>query len=438
MEKKYNLIAHDLSTCDAILVAQYFPPFNTIASQRALRMARVLLDNFKCVYVVTLPTVDLSEKYIDRNFGKEELSNPRLRIISIPQLLDGYGIAAKPKLTHRIIGAILTRVFCSHGSDWALALSLILKRISGGDSLRLIVSTGGPFVPFWSVTNFAIKANIPCILDYRDLWSQNPRAPYLWIFRYIIKITIERWVNSRCNVITTVSEGCRLSLQAERPNLKIRTLLNTPDESYRIWFEKQPIELLSKSFDPCCLNIVLTGTVYDECTCKVLVKAMALLPTDKRKRVRLNYFGASANIIKSDFINAAMNDNFLDFGYVKKSEAVSAVKGADVLLSLVFDKGENQDSSAVLGLMTTKVFDYFLSGKPILNIGPESADVCRLAQECGYSEFHNFNFNQTRQLADFMEAALGDLDIFRQRFASARLPDFAKTFNNILNNVFVG
>lgn len=424
-------------TGDAILVAQYFPPFNVIASHRALRIARVLLDNFENVHVLTLPTISLSEQYVDNEFGKEELSNPRLRIQCVSQLLDGYGIATKSKLVHRLFGALLTRVLCSPGSDWALSVSRILKRIDNIEPIRLIVSTGGPFVPFWPVTSFGIKAEVPCILDYRDLWSQNPRAPYFPLFRYLVQRTIERWVNSHCSVITTVSDGCRRSILAEQPQLTVRTLLNTPDESYSTWFHKQPTAAVAHNFDASYLNIVLTGTVYPECTCKLLVNALKLLPETLRTRVRLNYFGASAKLIEVDFNEAALNENFLNYGYVIKREAVAAVKCADILLSLVFDKGDSKDSNAVLGLMTTKVFDYFLSGKPIINIGPPSTDLCLLAEECGYSEFHNFSFKQTNQLAEFLATALYDLDEFRQRVSLAKLPDFANTFTHILKDVLV-
>jgi hypothetical protein len=382
-----------------------------------------------------LPTKDFAEQYIDNDFGKEELSNARLRILYVSQLLNGYGIGSKSKLVHRFLGALLTRVLCSPGLDWALPVSRILKRIGNKENIRLIVSTGGPFIPFWPVIRFGIKAEVPCILDYRDLWSKNPRAPYYLLFRHLVRHTLERWVNSHSSVITTVSNGCRKSILAEQPLLKVRTLLNTPDELYSAWFYKQP--KLDHDFDTSYLNIVLTGSVYAECTGKILVDALKSLPPTLRTRVRLNYFGASAKLIDFDFYEASLNENFIDYGYVNKSSAVAAVKSADILLSLVFDKEASQDSSAVLGLMTTKVFDYFLSGKPIINIGPPSADLCLFAEECGYSEFHNFNFNQTTQLAEFLATALSDLDKFRQRVSLAKLPDFSNTFTHILKDVLL-
>jgi hypothetical protein len=213
--------------------------------------------------------------------------------------------------------------------------------------------------------------------------------------------------------------------------------MNTPDELYTRWFQQQDTLAVDKSFDPLCLNIVLTGTIYMECTCKILIIALKLMPPVLRSRVRIHYFGASAKLIEGDFNDAGLREYFLDYGYVSKSVAIAAVKSADVLLSLVYDKENSRDSSAVLGLMTTKVFDYLLSGKPIINIGPLLSDVCILARESDYSEFHNFDLNQTNELSQFMATALCDLDKFRQRVSFAKLPDFSINFTQIIKDVLV-
>ena len=396
-------------------------------------MARTLLASFDVVYVVTLPTARLPPELIDENLGSAERGDDRLRIISVAPQLGGYGIVAKPRPIDRMIGAMLTRIFCSNGADWTLPLPKVLNAIDSEAEVKLIVSTGGPYVPFVPVTAYARRRGIPCIIDYRDLWTQNPRAPYPWLFRHLIRTTLERYVNRRCSLITTVSEGCRASLAQIAPRTPIRTLLNTPDQQYVEWFRAQPshTELL-KSEE---LNIVLSGTVYRECTCRLLLRALRQLPEASRQRVRVHYFGMSARLVEDEFSEAGMSDRLVSHGFVAKQAAVAAVKEADILLSLVFDQPEAPKTAAVLGLMTTKVFDYFLSGKPIVNVGPEEADVCILARSIGYQEFHTFESAEQARLAEFLQSALADLPGFRQRRSPAALPDFGHEFTRIVRDV---
>lgn len=419
---------------DAVFISQYFPPFSAVASQRALRIARVLLSNFDHVYVVTLPTYNLPGEYIDPEYARDILSNPRLRVVRVPPQLAGYGFVKEPRSAHRLLGAMMTRMLCSSGSDWLIPLSKALKSIHEKANLRLVITTGGPFIPFWVVTNFAKKAKVPCIVDYRDLWSGNPRAPYPSLFRLLVKYTVERYVNGRCTVITTVSEGCRRSLISDGTRCVVKTLLNTPDSSYLAWFSDQAESFTRSKFDSVCLNIVLTGTVYRECTCRLLVEAVSRLPPAAQHKIKLHYFGPSSELVKRDFLKMKSLSNLIDHGLVSKGDAITAVKSADILLSLVCDR-KNCEDVAMSGVMTTKVFDYFLSGKPVLNIGPCNGDLNGFAREVGYVEFHSFSYSEVSWLSKFLFDAVLDLAKFRRRRSRVVMPDFGQAFQQILDDV---
>ncbi len=419
---------------DAVLVAQYFPPFNWIASQRALRMARALLARYDQVHVVTVPIGNLRPEAIDSELGRAELSDPRLNVIRTPPLFIGYGTAVKSRVMHRFFGALLTRLLCSQGGDWVRPVGRELRRIAASRPVKVVISTGGPFAPFFAVIRFARAHGIPCILDYRDLWTQNPRGQYPAAFRFIIGKTLERFVNKNATAITTVSNGCRESLRVSLPQSNVKVLLNTPDGSYVEWFRARTIAARS-SFDSSKFNIVLTGTVYSECTCRLLISAILQLPAELRPQVKLHYYGPSGELVAGEFNAAKLSENCTNYGLVAKDDAVAAVVTADALLSLVFDSSRGELTSAVLGVMTTKVFDYFLSGKPIINVSPPEADVCQLARQIGYREFHSFGPSEESELARFITGALQDMHAFRRRMSTVQLPDFAGTFEKILADV---
>ena len=418
----------------AVLVSQYFPPLNIIASQRAMRMANTLLNKFEIVYVVTLPTHNIPDDLLDLDYGKEFLNNERLKIINASPVLTGYGYVKKRNVFHRFIGAFVTRVLCSSGIDWIPSLKKALSRVIDNADVKLIVSSGGPFIPFCTVAKLADKKNIPCIIDYRDLWSQNPIASYPKIARIFVGKTFEQYVNKLATVITTVSEGCAKAILEAHPAARVKILPNYPDNSYKKLFSNLSLCSESNEFNQKTLNIVLTGTIYKECTCRLLVDALKLMPEKWRDHVIVHYYGSTSDIIEHDFRVQGMLDNLMDHGFVNKYKAIQAVKKADLLLSLVYDGPANKQNP-VNGLMTTKVFDYFLSGNPILNIGPLTGDLNLLAEKNGYKEFYSFESCQAPEMAEFLLNALQNLSDFRKREIQVKLPDFSECFESIIDNV---
>lgn len=418
----------------AILVSQYFPPFNMVASQRAMRMAVTLLNKYEQVYVITLPVQDLPDEFLDFEFGKELLQESRLKVITASPVLNGYGFVKQKKLFHRLIGGILTRLLCGPGVDWIPSLKAVLLPIINQCKVKLIVATGVPFIPFYTIIKFAELNNIPSILDYRDLWSQNPHAPYPKFARYLVRATVEKYVNGHATVVTTVSDGCARSLAKQSNSTPVKILPNYPDNFYKKIFAKSLPTAISSVFDRNTLNIVLTGSIYKNCTCRLLVESLKLMSQEWRGRVRLHYFGPTSKIVENDFSSQDIFYNLIDHGFVSKSKAIQVLKEADLLLSLVFD-GPVSEQASIQGLMTTKVFDYLLSGKPILNIGPPNGDINILAQKIGYSEFYSFEYFQIQEVSDFLLSALQNIDNFRKRKVQVELPDFSECFIKIISSV---
>jgi hypothetical protein len=418
----------------AILVAYNFVPINFIASQRALRMARALLGEFHNVYVLTSAHNLTCKKFLDFSLGRDVLNNPRLHLVELRPLLHGYGLVENTKLWHRIIGALLTRLFCSSGIDWVIPLNKALREINKLENVNIVLVTGPPFVPLLAASNFARKNNIPCIIDYRDLWSQNLHSTYPVFSRYLVRNMIERKFLDQGKIVTTVSNGLADSIKIINPAIDVRVLFNTPDIEYVLWFKDQRLD---DNFQDDYFNIVYTGTIYKECTFRLLVCAIKGLQAHLRLKIRVHYFGLSKKIIESDFNHDWCNELLVNHGYVSKKVACQAVIKADLLLSLIYDEKVNHhshDTIQISGLMSTKIFDYFLSGNAIVNIGPDNADINIFANKIGYSNFFNFDSNREAELSQFISNAMNNLDIFRSKKSNISLPDFSSTFNDIIQD----
>jgi hypothetical protein len=102
-----------------------------------------------------------------------------------------------------------------------------------------------------------------------------------------------------------------------------------------------------------------------------------------------------------------------------------------LLLSLIHTDRASSDP-AVTGHMSTKIYDYFLSGNPVLNIGPVNADVNRLAAEIGHLGFHSLPADDTPAIARVLEDAV-NRRLSHTPPLSVQLPLFEHAFSRVLD-----
>lgn len=428
----------------AVLVAQHFLPLNVVASQRALRMARALLNRYARVYVVCGGARDLDPSFLDHVYGKDVLEDPRLIRINANPILKHYGYGVRSSPIERVAGGVATRLLCGPGLDWILPLRRSLQRIPGTERVGVVLATGPPFIPFRTVVRWARGRRAPVILDYRDLWTGNPHAQYPAAARAVVSRWLERPVNRAATLLTTVSEGCReVMLDGNRSEVTIRVLYNSPDRAYlqhyrAIVDECQSERLesrsgtVSDSHQAGGLRIVFTGQVYSGCTFAPLLSVMTRLSRERVRQIAIHYYGDSSALIRQEFQQFNLADCLTDHGRVSKDDSLRAMLGADVLLSLIHTDRMSA-SPAVTGLMTTKLFDYLLSGRPILNIGPANAEAADFAARVGCREFHSFTADDRDGVRGFLEAPTAESLSTHAGPLSVSLPDFEAQLNAILD-----
>jgi hypothetical protein len=420
----------------AVLVAQAFPPLNVIGAHRALRIARVLLERHQRLYVIGLDPRELDPSQLDFDYGKDVLDNPRLVYLASKPLLDRVEFSRSKSLLQRLVGAVFCRLLCGNGLDWLPSLRRALDAIPQNEDISLVVATGSPFITFLTAVRWAARKSVPVVLDYRDLWTRNPRVSYIGIARYLVRKVIEQRVNRAAAMLTTVSQGCKAILELDASDSPVRVLLNSPDAAYVGYYGNIARDRVKKSCHDlssrCPLRIVLTGQVYAECTFAPLLQALATLPEEALHQLEVHYYGGSSSLARREFESFGLWDRLVDHGFVSKEQSVEAILDADLLLSLIHTSSTASDP-AVAGLMTTKVYDYLLSGNPILNVGPSDAEINRFAAQIGYSPFHSFRAEDTSGLHDFVRKFIVAGGLPRIAPLSVGMPSFATDLHAILD-----
>jgi hypothetical protein len=434
-------IAQRLSGC-AVLVAQHFLPLNVVSAQRALRMVRTLLGRFERVYVMYGDTAIADPALLDHDYGSDVLTDPRLVRIAVRPVLTRYGYVPVTSRVQRLVGGVATRLLCSPGLDWMWPLHRALSDIPQAEEIRLVLATGPPFITFRSATRFAVARRAPLILDYRDLWTSNPHGRYPAVARSLVNQWIERPLNRAAAIVTTVSQGCRTWLVDNGGNARVRVLYNSPDPAYldqyrnvvADWRQRR-VEVADRARQR--FRIVFTGHVHPTCTFVPVLKALTALPAAIRDRLEVHYYGDSSIVARTEFQQIDLSNLLTDHGAVSKDESLRAMLDADLLLSLIHTDRVSSDP-AVTGHMSTKIYDYFLSGVPILNIGPVNAEVNQLAAEIGYRAFDSLPADDTAAIGRTIEQLVSAGRLRPREPFSVSLPRFDDGLSRIVDEAVNG
>ncbi len=235
-----------------------------------------------------------------------------------------------------------------------------------------IVSSYSP--PAVHVVASKLKKRYPntiWVADFRDLWAYNhlqSAKGFLGIYeKYKEKNTIKN-----ADMLVTVSKPLTEEMKKQYKNKQVVTIENGFDsEEFPNW--KQNLKSTPKLNGK--MRITYAGTIYPQKrdpsllfeACNELIEEGVI----KKEQIMIDFYGNNidelSQIIESNNFNrfGIINLN----GFVSRTESLKAQKESDLLLFL-----EWNDSSA-RGVLTGKLFEYLVSGVPILGVGIDTNHI---------------------------------------------------------------
>ncbi|MBV8594255.1 MAG: glycosyltransferase [Caulobacteraceae bacterium] len=252
-------------------------------------------------------------------------------------------------------------------SVWMMTWRLV--RLVRGSAERAVVLCSSP--PFsMALIGAVVKSIFPSrvvfALDMRDLWSLHSALPGPRLHKRLL----ERWVLRRADVLTAVSVGLAERFES-RFGVKARVIYNVathvvdsdlpaPPMSWSVW---------SRLLRAGSRKLVYTGSVpegfYDLAT---FVDACADFVTsrpDAIDRLQLVFVGASGELQK--VATKRLPEGAIVYLPIVSHADVNRIQSAaDALLFLGYHSSDNQ------GQVSTKLFEYFRRGLPILPVDIKS------------------------------------------------------------------
>jgi len=233
----------------------------------------------------------------------------------------------------------------------------------------VIISSYGP--PSSNKVAANIKANHPTkpwIADYRDLWAGNPLNTARGIFKKIEQYQEKNTTGKYANAITTVSNGCAKIIKNQLEK-KIYVVENGFDpEKFNNW-ETRLAKSSSSSLTDIRSPIVIcyTGKLYtnkpDISLLFEVINKLININLIKKGQIQVHFYGSDHGNLERIIKKEQASEWVKTFGKVSNLEAIKAQQKSDLLLLAIDNIASNN------GVITGKIFEYIVSGTPIIAIG---------------------------------------------------------------------
>nr|WP_294872387.1 glycosyltransferase [uncultured Pedobacter sp.] len=383
-----------------LIVTHYFPPLNEIASLRLYAIAKYLAVDGHNVYVVT------SEKNIadgDLSLVKRLPDSVIVKVVKYKSIASIYSrfkgkqpnkqVVDKEELLQRPNKSKIKMFFANKvyalGSlldfqfFWRSPATKVCSEIIIEKKIDIVISSFSP------ISSFIIGARLKkrfsylkWVADYRDLCSLNNVSAAKGFFNKIERRLEINTVGQYGDLITVVSDPLKESLQSLFPNKKIIVVENGFDE------EDYDMSILgNKKVSPIkeTINIVHTGTIYpvnrDPSPLFLALNQLKEEGKITESDFRITFYGNKLGDL-NQIIQECDAENWIALGgQVDHEKSLQVQRECDLLLFL---EGNNEKSK---GVLTGKLFEYFMSNVPILGIGitPEtSAGELILKSQTGF------------------------------------------------------
>ncbi len=340
-----------------VIVAIYFPPIISIASQRILAFARYFDKRLFRITLITLDTGQAWQKPAD--LGEVEIIRLRNDHLLKPvNLRKNY-----PYLVHKA-GAALNKlmdlVVMDEYAGWTRNAAKKLREVHARDRIDILLSSFAPVAAHLAVLQSGLPGKgIRWIADMRDEMSLNP---FYSRIKQRFFAGVERRIFGRAWMVTTTSDAFLANFR------QLGSGTDTRFEQIKNGFDFDPP--VNYGFNP-VFTITHAGTFYSDIKPHTFFRAVSELMEEKKLTdFRINLIGAGNAFI----IPAELKDHVHLTGRIVHAEAVRYMLEADANLIIM--------PASKKGTLPGKMYECLGALKPIVALmdeGEQAAGIIRRA-----------------------------------------------------------
>ncbi|WP_439554553.1 glycosyltransferase family 4 protein [Flavobacterium macrobrachii] len=385
-----------------LIITYYWPPAGGPGVQRWLKFVKYLPDfNIQpIVYIPENPTYPIIDNGLQSEVSEKA-------IILKKKIVEPYGFASffgknkTKKISSGIIPNQKKQSFVEKTLLWVRGNIFIpdarflwvkpsvkyLKKYIEENQIDTIVTSGPPHSLHLIGLQLKKELNVKWFADFRDPWTTIGYHKALKLSSSAEKKhkALEKEVLTTADTIIVTSKTTKTEFQA---------------------ITSQPIEVITNGYDlekvskqPLDEKFTLAhiGSFLSERNPRILWKALKELTKenpDFRRDFQLKLIGAVSQEVLDTISEFKLNDYVLNLGYVSHQEAVEHQRKSQVLL--LIEINSNDTKSIIPG----KLFEYMVSERPIIALGPEGSDFAEIITSTNTGVF--FLYDELEQLKELL------------------------------------
>ena len=255
-----------------------------------------------------------------------------------------------------------------------------------------VLTTGPPHSTHLAGAALQALTGTPWLADFRDPWTDINYYQELPHTRWAQRLdeALERLVLRRAQAVTTVSPGWRdlLSRNVERAERnRFHVIQNGFDEA--------DVDPAQHAVDEDVFSVTHVGSLYASRNPTGLWRALQKLRDETAvPDLRIRLVGMVDPPVRAAIRRHDLDDVTEFVSYVPHDEAVAYMQRAGLLLLSI------EDFPAATGMLTGKIYEYLVSGRPVLGVGPPEGDAAVLLDKTGGGEL--FGWADTAGMASFV------------------------------------
>lgn len=385
-----------------LIITYYWPPAGGPGVQRWLKFVKYLPDfNVQpIVYIPENPTYPIIDNGLQSEVSEKA-------IILKKKIVEPYGFASffgknkTKKISSGIIPNQKKQSFLEKTLLWVRGNIFIpdarflwvkpsvkyLKKYIEENQIDTIVTSGPPHSLHLIGLQLKKELSVKWFADFRDPWTTIGYHKALKLSSSAEKKhkALEKEVLTTADTIIVTSKTTKTEFQAitSKP---IEVITNGYD------VEKVSKQPLDEKF-----TLAHIGSFLSERNPRILWKALKELTKenpDFRRDFQLKLIGAVSQEVLDTISEFRLNDFVLNLGYVSHQEAVEHQRKSQVLL--LIEINSNDTKSIIPG----KLFEYMVSERPIIALGPEGSDFAEIITSTNTGFF--FLYDELEQLKELL------------------------------------
>ena len=381
------------STKKLLIITYYWPPAGGPGVQRWLKFVKYLpdFDVQPIVFVPENPTYPI----VDSNLVAEV--SDKAIILKTP-IFEPYQLASflsknkAKKISSGIIPNQKKQSFLEKVMLWVRGNLFIpdarvfwvkpsvayLEKYIRENEIDIIITSGPPHSLHLIGLELKQKMNLKWLADFRDPWTTIGYHKSLRLSQYAAKKhkQLESQVLNSADTIIVTSKTTKAEFKA---------LTTKPIEVITNGFDVEKVD--KQSLDT-KFSLAHIGSFLSERNPKIVWESLVELCTeipDFKSHLEIKLIGAISQEVLDTIEQFGLNSFLNNLGYVSHAEAVAHQRKSQVLLLIEINSEETKS------ILPGKLFEYMVSERPILAIGPKDSDFAEIITNTNSGVFFEYS-----------------------------------------------